>query len=317
MNMKKMISKIPVPMAGLMLGLASAGNLVASYGTVYKNIFGAISALLLLLLIAKTALNFNAIKDDLKNPVIAGVSATLPMGIMILSTYIKAGFPKLAYAMWIMGIAIHILLILYFTQRFILHFDIKKVFPTYFVVYVGIVVASLTAPAFNAVGFGRIIFWFGFISYLILLPIVIYRVFAVKSIPEPAQPTIAIFAAPASLCLAGYMNSFQTKNMTLVWILVILSSIMLLLVIMKLPGLLNLKFYPSYSAFTFPFVISAVAIKSTNVFLVKSNILVPALNYVVKLEEILAVCLVVYVLVRYINFLFAIKPNNNAIKTMS
>ena len=315
--MKKMISKVPVPMAGLMLGLASAGNLVASYGTVYKNILGAISALLLLLLTAKIALNFNAVREDLKNPVIAGVAPTFSMGIMILSTYIKAGSPKLAYAMWIMGIIIHIVLILYFSSRFILHFDIKKVFPTYFVVYVGIVVASLTAPAFNAIGFGRIIFWFGFTAYLILLPIVIYRVFVVKSLPEPAHPTIAIFAAPASLCLAGYMNSFQVKNMTLVWGLVILSLIMLLLVIMKLPGLLNLKFYPSYSAFTFPFVISAVAIKSTNVFLVKSNILIPALNYVVKLEEVLAICLVVYVLVRYIKFLFVSKPNHNAIKTMS
>lgn len=59
---------------------------------------------------------------------------------------------------------------------------------------------------------GKAAFWFGFVTYLILLPIVIYRVLKVKGMPEQTLPTIAIFAAPASLLLAGYMKSFQAKT---------------------------------------------------------------------------------------------------------
>ena len=40
--MENLINKVPVPMAGLMLALATAGNLVSSYGAIYKTIFTAL-----------------------------------------------------------------------------------------------------------------------------------------------------------------------------------------------------------------------------------------------------------------------------------
>jgi exfoliative toxin A/B len=306
--MKKIINKVPVPLAGLMLALASAGNLVASYGSIYRNIFGVVSAMLLLLILAKVITNRKAVVEDMNNPVIAGVAPTFSMGIMILSTYVKPLQSSVAYFLWIVGLLIHLSLMVYFTKKFIFTFNIKKVFPSYFVVYAGIVVGSVTAPVFNAAAFGRLLFWFGLTAYLVLLPIVIYRVFVVKSIPEPALPTITIFAAPASLCLAGYMNSFQQKNMIIVWFLAILSLTMFTAVLLYMPKMLKLKFYPSFSAFTFPFVISGIAMKLTNGFLIKSEQGIPVLGYVVKFQELLAVGMVLYVLIRYIDFLFINKP---------
>jgi exfoliative toxin A/B len=137
------------------------------------------------------------------------------------------------------------------------------------------------------------------------LPIVLKRVFKVKDIPEPALPTLIIFAAPVALCLAGYMNSFQEKNMFIVWLLVALSQFSYLCVLLQLPKLLKLKFYPSYSAFTFPLVISAISIKLTNGFLVKIEKPIAILKYVVNFEELVALAIVIYVLIRYIGFLFA------------
>ena len=119
------------------------------------------------------------------------------------------------------------------------------------------------------------------------------------------MPTIAIFAAPASLCLAGYMNSFQEKNLAMVAFLSILALTMTFGVILYLPKLLRSNFYPSFSAFTFPFVISGIAMKLTNGYLIKIGKGSQALAYIVKLEEILAIAMIFYVLTRYINFLTA------------
>ncbi len=306
--MDKIIKKIPVPIAGLMLALAATGNLLASYGNIYRNIFGALSSIIFLLLLIKIFTSIKAIVESLNNPVIASVAPTFSMGIMILATYLKPIQSSISYGLWIAGILIHILLIIDFTKKFVLKFDIKKVFPSYFVVYVGIVVASVTAPAFNALYIGQVLFWFGFVSYLILLPIVLYRVFKVKSIPEPALPVITTFAAPASLCLAGYMSSFQEKNMTIVWLLTTLSLVMLLAVLIYMPKMLKLKFYPSYAAFTFPCVISAIAIKKTHAFLMSADSGIPLLRYIVRFEEFLAITIVLYVLIRYISFIFIEKP---------
>ncbi|SCY33778.1 TDT family transporter [Alkaliphilus peptidifermentans] len=301
--MDKVIKKIPIPMAGLMLALATTGNLVLSYGSIYRNIFGVISAIILLLILIKLANNPNALVEGFENPVVASVTPTLTMGVMILSTYLKPYLPTIAYMIWLLGLTLHALLIIYFTKKYILSFNIKKVFPSYFVVYVGIVVGSVTAPVYGLSNWGQILFWFGFVSYLILLPLVLYRVFSVKEIPEAALPTIIIFAAPASLCLAGYLNSFQEKNIYIVGFLAILSLLMVTSSIFYMLKLFKLKFYPSYSAFTFPFVISAVAIKATNGFLVTSNRGIASLFYVVKFLELWSITMVLYVLVRYIMFL--------------
>ena len=307
--MTRLVKKAPVPIAGLMLALAATGNLIVNYGSIYRSIFGIIAAVIFLLLTSKMVTDSQTVMAGLKkNPVIASVIPTYSMTVMILATYIKPYLPSLAYGVWVAGLLIHGLLIIYFTKNYIFIFDIKKVFPSYFVVYVGIVVGSVTAPAFNALGIGQIIFWFGFISYLVLLPIVLYRVFKTKGIPEPAIPTITIFAAPASLCLAGYMSSFAVKNMFLVGFLTGLSLLMTFGVLLYMIKMLRLKFYPSYAAFTFPFVISAIAIKKTNGFLISAGKEIGLLKRLVLIEELIAVLIVIYVLIRYLNFLFVEKP---------
>jgi len=304
LNIKNTLHRTPVPAAGLMLGLASVGNLLSSYGNMFKTLFGIISFLLVILLIMKITFDTKAVMNDLQNPAIAGIACTFPMGIVVLSTYLNPFCPSISYFICAIGILIHCALIIFYTKKFIFNFTIQKVFPSYFVVYVGIAIFSVIAPVFNAAQLGQIFFWFSFITYLILLPIISYRVFIIKSIPESLLPTITIFAAPPSLCLAGYLNSFQEINMLIVCLLTFLSFTMLFGVLLYLPRMIKLKFFPSYSAFTFPFVISAISIKTINSFLIKIHIELPLLNYLVHFEELLATGFVVYVLVRYIDFLF-------------
>lgn len=303
--MKGIIKKLPIPAVALLLALAATGNLVLSYGNMYRNIFGIFAAIILILILAKIIIYPKKVAEDLNNPVIASVFPALSMGIMLMATYIKPLFPSLAFGIWIIGLILHMILILYFTIKYVFNFNIKKVFPSWYIVYVGIVVGSVTAPAFEMTNVGKILFWFGFISYLVLLPVILYRIAKVKEIPEPALPTITILAAPASLCLAGYMNSFQNKNMFILWLLLALSQFTLLCVLIQLPKLLKLPFYPSYSAFTFPLVISALSLKLTNAFLINAGKEIAILKYIVKFEELLAVIMVLYVLLRYIVFLFS------------
>ncbi|WP_313758215.1 TDT family transporter [Tissierella sp.] len=302
--MKETIKRLPIPIVGLMLALAATGNLVLSYGEKYRNVFGILSAIILVLVLIKIIMFPKDVSESLDNPVVASVFTTLSMGIMLLSTYLKPFASSLAFGMWIIGLVLHIVLIIYFTKKYIFNFNIKKVFPSWFIVYVGIVVGSVTAPAFDKANIGQILFWFGFISYFLLLPIVFKRVFQIKEIPEPALPTIAIFAAPVALCLAGYMNSFQEKNMFIVYLLLALSQLSYLFVLLQLPRLLKLKFYPSYSAFTFPLVISGISIKLINGFLINAEKPIVILKYLVKFEELIGIVIVLYVLIRYISFLF-------------
>lgn len=302
--MNQVINKLPIPIAGLMLALAATGNLILSYGSIYRNIFGVLSAIILVLIVIKIIKYPKGVSESLENPVVASVFPTLSMGIILLSAYINQFAQSLAFGIWILGLVLHIILMLWFTKKNVLQFNIKKVYPSWFIVYVGIVCGSVTAPVFNMFNIGKVLFWFGLLSYIIILPVTLKRIFIVKEIPEPALPTIVIFTAPASLCLAGYINSFQEKNMLIIVLLAIVSQLTLLVVLTQIPKLLKLKFYPSYSAFTFPLVISAISIKLTNGFLTNVGKNITFLKYVIKIEEIIAVAIVIYVLFRYMKFLF-------------
>lgn len=302
--MTQILKKYPVPATGLMLGLAACGNLVQSYGEVYRSIFGVLSTVLFLLMIAKIIKYPKDVAAALDNPLIASVFPTFSMTIMLLSTYLKPFSQNTALILWFIGLILHIMLIIWFTVKYVRSFKIKQVFPSWFIVYVGIAVASVTGPMFQMNTIGKFVFWFGLAVYLVLMVIILYRVLKIKEIPESALPSLAIFAAPASLLLAGYMNSFEIKNMAMVCFLAALSFIMYIAVVILMFKLLRLKFYPSYSAFTFPFAISGISMKLTNGFLIKSEHIFPALKHIVRFQEAIAVVLILYVFIKYMNFMF-------------
>ena len=281
--MKKFLEKFPLPISGLALGMAALGNLVRSYGEIYRSIFGVLSFIIIVLLTIKILMNFGDFRKNMENPVISGSFATYSMAIIILSSYINN--KSVGIIFWYIGIAIHILLIIWFSLKYIPKRNIETVFTTWFIVYVGIITVSVTAPWFKMLMLGKIAFLFGFVMYLILIPVVCYRVFKVKKIPEPALPVFAVFAAPAALSLAGYINSFPEKN----------------IVIFKL---LKIRFYPSYAAFTFPMVISSLALKLATGVLKKVGTNVALLVKIVNITEIIALVAVIYVFIKYLQFIF-------------
>ncbi len=302
--MKNVIKRVPLPLCGVMLGLAALGNLLQSYSEAIRNVCGIAAGLLLILVLLKLILFPQAVKEDLENPIMASVAGTFSMAIMLLSTYVKPYIGQDAFYIWILGILIHVVLIIYFTAKFILKLQMPKVFASYYIVYVGIVVASITAPAYSQLGIGSVAFWFGFVCLLLLLVLVTVRYVKYKEVPNPAKPLICIYAAPTSLCIAGYVQSVTPKSYGLLMAMFGLASVLYVFALVKAIGYLKLPFFPSYASFTFPFVISAIASKQTMACLANMGRSLPILQYVVLVETIIAVVLVVYTTIRFIDFIF-------------
>ena len=300
-----MIKKIPLPITGVALGFAALGNLLQSYSEGVRLCCGVISAVLLILYLVKMIRYPDSFREDMQNPIMASVFCTSTMALMLLAGYLKPYISVVGDVIWYAAIVLHVVLMLYFTAKFILKLQMPKVFASYFIVYVGIVVASVSAPAFGATGLGTGIFWFGFAVLLALLVPVNYRYAKFREIPPPVKPLFCIYTAPTSLCLAGYIQSVQNKSIAMIAFLAILATGLYLVVLVKLPKYLKMPFFPSYAAFTFPFVISAIAMKQTMACLANMGSPMPWLNVVVIVETVIAVVLCVYTLVRYILFVTA------------
>ena len=300
--MKKLLTKYPYPVSGLILGLAALGNLIRNYGEIYRYAFGIIAMILLVVLVIKIVTDIKGFKTFLENPVAAAAFATAPMSVTILSTYFP---PEIGKLIWFKGIALNIVMILWFTAKFAFRFKMNEIFTTWSILYVGIVTASVTAPAYKMLPLGQSVFWFGFVCYFVVQSIICYRVFfLMKEIPEPMQPMLIVFSAPISLLLAGYMSSFPQKNIFIVYLLAAISAGFYVYCLSVFPKLLKLKFYPTISAFTFPMVISAIGMKLLTAFIKKSGGNVGILPMIVKIQEVIAVVVVIYVLVKYFQFIF-------------
>ena len=300
------IKKTPFAFSGVMLGMAALGNLLQSYGEGIRLFFGGIASVILLLLLLKLVLFPNAVKEELSTPIGAGVFATFPMSLMLLSVYAKPFVPAISFPLWVFAIALHIGLILYFTKKYVLSFDEKNVHTVWFIVYVGIAVASLTSPAYQALPFGQAAFYFGFVALLILLCVVTKR-YVKLPVPDPAKPLMMIYAAPMALSTAGYIQAFPEKNRSFVLFLLVATTVIYLFALFKSVQFLRFPFYPSYAAFTFPFVISAIATKQCFAVLTKMGMSVAFFQPVVLVETIIAAVFTIYACLRSFQFILAKK----------
>lgn len=312
-----LIKKIPLPVCGVALGLATLGNLLQSYSEGVRAACGVVSGLLLALFLIKCLAYPKTLADDLKNPIMASVAATFPMTLMLLAAYLKPVLGAAAQVLWFTAIALHLALIVYFTIKFILKLDLSKVFASYYIVYVGIAVAGVSAPAFGQEGVGALSFWFGLITLVLLLVLVTTRYVKEPEVPAPAVPLICIYAAPTSLCVAAYVQSVTPKSMGLLLVLYVVASVLYVFALVQAVGVLRGKFFPSWASLTFPFVISAIASKQTMACLANLGSPQAWLAPVVLVETAIAAALVLYVLVRYVMFVCAPEETSNPVKAQA
>ena len=298
-----LIKRIPIPIAGLMLALFSLGNLLQDINPYLRYLFGILGAIILILIILKIILYFPDVKNDFKNPVIVSSSGTFSMSLMLLSTYLLEFIPSIAYTIWIIGISLHLMLMIYFTYHFIVReFDISMVYPSYWIVFVGITMAAITSKSHSVEEVGFIFFIVGFIAMLITLPLVVYKYIRYNDIPDMNKPLICIFTALMSILIVGYINSAQMISNEFLIALYLVACIFYVFALYKFIEYRNLEFFPSFSAFTFPFVISALATKGVGKII--GNDL---FNPILKIETAIAVIIVAYILIRYVKFLKIVK----------
>ena len=288
------IKNLPTPIAGLALGSAALGNLLQPYSSSLQLLFNLLSLIIIVLLTIKFVLGFDKLKKEMENPVVATVMATYPMSIMLLASFSKKYIGLLSVPVWVIGIFLDFCVVCYAIYYFIIkERHINKIYPTWFITFVGPAVVTVTAINYNLETLGLIYFYFSYINYLVLLPFVLYRVYKYKHYKDGDYPTITVFSAPGGLLLASYMIGVTQKSNIILAILIPLTILLFIFVLFQLPYLLKRKFYPSFSAFTFPLVICAIAFQKTEVYYQLAEFSI--LNILIHLSELLAIIIVIYV----------------------
>jgi exfoliative toxin A/B len=125
------------------------------------------------------------------------------------------------------------------------------------------------------------------------------------------RPMTAIYAAPVSLCLVGYIQSFDGTKERAVLILAFLAHVFYVFGLILAVRLIGKRFYPSFSAFTFPFINTAAATRLSASAAGQAGIGGKLLQLLVKPECAIGMALLLIVFCRYLPAVFAAKDVEN------
>lgn len=297
-----LIQRVPLALSALALSLAGLGNLLAPYSPAVRVGCGLLATGAVLLVFLRVVLDLEGARTELAAPAGLAVFPTLFMALMILATYLKPLAAGPAFALWAAALGMQLLVMGVFVARHVVSFKLVHVVPSWFVVFVGFVVATVTSPAFRMERIGQVLLVAGLVGYVGVLPVIVARMRRLGALPAPAAPTVAIFAAPPSLCLAGYLAVVEAKQPVVVYMLLAAAAVSLGYVLIQLPAIVRGAFFPSLASLTFPAVITATALKGSAAFLVAvgASFVVP--KAVVATMDAAALLAVVYVLARYAVF---------------
>ena len=295
------IKNLPLAITGLILAILSLGKVFADF----SSIFFIIGSILIFMVLLKLILHFDSFANELNNLIALSTFGTFSMALMLFSTYLKPLFLPLsqdiAFGIWILGIIIHLSIAIVFTKKYVIdEFDIETVFATWWIVYIGITMASITAPAYGLEKYGFIFFGMGFLLMIPTLILVSYRYLKFTAIDDKNKPFICIYTALLSILIVGYVNAMNIDGnfLSLIYIGACIFYIFAIYHAIRLLILERLEFVPSFSAFTFPFVISAIATGAAYKFF-GLNIL----NHLFYIQAVIALILVIYVSYGYLKFL--------------
>lgn len=297
------IQRIPTPIAGLALGIASLGFCLDGrfgFSGALAQVTALISSLLLLGLVAKFSSKPALLKEDLSHAVVGSVLPTSAMAMMVIAASIHGQWPLVANVLWPVAVALHLI----FLSAFAYHRSQQALWmhmvPSWFVPPVGIIVAAVTCPEPMFAPVATALLYLGMVAYAVLLPMMLYRLIFHPNIVEPAKPTIAIMAAPASLSLAGYLNMVSEPSPLVVVVLLGIAILMTSVVYVAFFHLLKLPFSPGYAAFTFPMVIGATAMYQCAALAERWGLeLSSQLHQIGDIELLVATVVVGYVAFRY------------------
>lgn len=256
----KRLEKMPVPVLPTLVGALTLSNVYSGLGFVWvRHLTMWAATIVFLLYVLKIIMYPKTCKQEYETTVPCSLYAGFTMVLMILGSYYFDYQPGLGKAMWAAGLCIHAVHILVFTYRNVIKKrDINTFVPSWFVTYNGIMVSCVVGGAMNAAGILKYVVYYGIIIYIILIPLLIWRLIKVE-VKAPVYHTMAVVLAPCSLCVVSYLNVIPEPKMALVSFLYICVLASLMFIIIKLPKFFAFPFTPGFAGMTFPMAIGIVA----------------------------------------------------------
>ncbi len=163
---------------------------------------------LLVIYFAKIAKYPDAVQGELNHPIKLAFFPAISISLILLSVCFLTLGPGFAYALWLVGIVLHLGLLLYVLNSWVNHdhYQVAHINPSWFIPAVGNVIVPITGVSLGFIEISWFYFSIGIIFWIILLVIVFNRILFHDPMPGNLLPTMFILIAPPAVGFVAYVE---------------------------------------------------------------------------------------------------------------
>lgn len=296
---------VPLPLFGLALGVFALGNVLAPLSFIAYGICGVVAGLFWLVAAVRVVFFPQSImKEIIESPGAAGAFAALFLSSALLSGYLSELYPVVGMGVWVASVLFAGLYGVWFSAFHLRVQKFSRWYPSVVLPFAAMMVLSIATPAEVPHLVREILFWIGAVCFFGLLPPLALR-HVKHGTPDEFRPLNSYFAGPAGLALSAYLTTYAaTYHIAVVVVLCVVSQILLVAVLARLPVFMRLAFVPSFASFSFSFLSSATAFgKSISTLQAHGIDLTGWLGGVLVIEQAGAIVMTCYIAIRFSIFL--------------
>ena len=192
------------------------------------------------------------VKKEFSHPIRINFFAASSISILILSMIYRHSFDQLSEIFFIVGACLHIFFTFY-TIRFWINnnLEMQHSNPAWFIPVVGNLIVPIAGKGFIDDSILYFYFSIGIFFWIILFSIILNRIIFHNQFAPKFMPTLFILIAPPAIGFISYVKLTGSLDF-FAQILFNLGLFFTILVIVMYKNFINIKFFISWWAFTFP-----------------------------------------------------------------
>lgn len=227
---------------------------------------------------------------ELVHPIRINFFATISISMLLLSILYRSTIIELSQIFFILGACLHIFLTFY-TIKYWINNNLEVIHsnPAWFIPIVGNVIVPIAGKNFISDSILYFYFSIGIFFWVILFAIIFNRIIFHKQFAPKFMPTLFILIAPPSIGFIAYIKLTSSLDF-FAHLLYSLGLFFTILVLVMYKNYINIKFFISWWAFTFP--MAAITIATILMYELKNEWFYGFLSYLLMFVTMIIVFLV-------------------------
>lgn len=249
------IFAVVMGLSGLSLVLKKAHE-VLNFSAIFGNILSVLTVIVFVAILGTYLVKIlkytRIVKEELNHPVRINFFAAISISFILISMIIKSTNEDISFILFYIGALLH-LFFTFYTLRFWItqNIEILHSNPAWFIPIVGNLIVPIGGIGYLDNSILMFYFSIGIFFWIIMFTIILNRIIFHHQFAQKFIPTLFILIAPPSIGLLSYFSLTQSLDM-FANILFNLGLFFTLLLLFMYKNFLNIKFFISWWAFTFP-----------------------------------------------------------------